>query len=180
MDKFIKGPLINIINILNGYNPKSASRNLIGWGSIYVLANGPKQKCKRFYHNWIFTTRKRSCGKVMFSEAFVCSLGEGGLPTGGVLSRREEGVCTGGSIQVVLRRECCEWGAMKKEGAMKEPIPPDQQAGSTHPTGMLSCFRVVSHIEGTMATNRDKPCQPCVLVIFPGELRAKLWATALG
>ena len=65
----------------------------------------------------VTTTRKRSCGKVMFSDMFV-----GG---GAILSRGSHGSHERG------------WGFREET-----PSSVGEQAGGTHPTGMHSCYRL--------------------------------------
>ena len=81
----------------------------------------------------IFTDRILSMGKVMFSEASVCSWGQGVLPLprvhhwshdqGVFLS---EGICLGGGGGEGLHQ-----GTGLRKG---------QPAGRTHPTGMHTCL----------------------------------------
>ena len=101
----------------------------------------------------------------MFSAVFVCPQGAG-VTSRWIFRPWGEwsilGVMSGG---VPSRWVPWSGGAMKVWYHKGTP-PPGQQAGGTHPTGMLSCFRVVSHKEGIMDANQAKACQPCVSVNF--------------
>ena len=86
----------------------------------------------------MFTARNSSCGKVMFSEAYVKNSFHGK----GEEVSAQEGFLPGGSAS---RREVCLRGGLLWGGQ----TPPTttgygQQASGTHPTGMHSCYIMIS------------------------------------
>ena len=77
---------------------------------------------------YIFTARKRSCGKIMFPQMSICSQVEGGLGTSHASWDRSHG-------------KVLPLSQTSDEGTSPSLPPPDiMQAGGTHPTGMLSCY----------------------------------------
>ena len=75
------------------------------------------------------------------------SMKVGAMKGGAILSRAchpSGSAILGGGMKGYLWRRAIKGGSMKvgamKEDAMKEPSPVDEQAASTHPTGMHSSF----------------------------------------
>ena len=108
----------------------------------------------------MFTTRKRNCGKVMFSEVRVCSQGVtisgpmsfpglGGylwykVPWGGVFIQLSRGYGQGAATHPLPR-------VGMSRGCSPSPdtwvtVGYGQQAGGIHPTGMLSCHVCICYI----------------------------------
>ena len=95
----------------------------------------------------IFTARKRSLGKVIFSQVCVKnSVHRGGcllwgVPAPGGRSAPGEGVPALGGGGLLLGRVCLLLGGSAPGGRCLVETPPTATAvGSTHPTGMHSCF----------------------------------------
>ena len=132
-----------------GENPGSATADVINYGKLGVYMTSRMFHVLDTYgmhsqNNRVFTVRKRSCGKVMFSHLSVshsvhrggdaCSRGvcmagacmAGGMCAWGVCGR---GACMAGGM--CGRGSAC-WGACVA-GETATAVE------GTHPTGMLSC-----------------------------------------
>ena len=81
----------------------------------------------------IFNARKRSCGKVMFSQVSVFPQGGGGLPD------RDPPLTVTQPEQRPLSGQ---------RYPLDTDPPVQKQAGGTHPTGMHSCFSSVLLLSG--------------------------------
>ena len=128
--------------------------------------------------NNVINARKRSCGKVMFSQVPVCLRGRGfisspmSFPRGSGYLRYQvptwgvRGWLCPGAIGYVQRWEGMSKGGMS--GGVYPPIPVHgtcdtlrygRQAGGRHPTGMLSCLKIIQcHNNNFMVALCNKFC----------------------